>query len=309
MNKLRWGVLGAANIAINKVIPGIQQSELGTVTAIASRDLSKARDAAKKLGIDKAYGSYDELLADDDVDIIYNPLPNHLHVPWSINAARAGKHVLCEKPIALRAEDAEVLLRVRRETGVQIAEAFMVRCHPQWQAVRDQVRNFQIGSLRLISGHFSYSKSDPTNIRNRPEWGGGGLMDIGCYCVMLSRWLYDAEPTRVVAVMDIDPETNVDRLTSAMMEFDHGHATFTCATQIAPQQRMLIAGNKGQIELTQCFNPPDEIKEQFARQADAFARAVLGDGEVPMTLEDSVNNMKVIDALFRSAKEGAWVTL
>ena len=309
MKKLRWGVLGAANIAVNKVIPAMQVSELCDVVAIASRDIDKARNAADKLGLTRAYGSYDELLADNDVDVIYNPLPNHLHVPWSIKAARAGKHVLCEKPIALNASEAATLLRVRDETGVQIAENFMVRCHPQWQSARDQVRNLAFGPIRLIKGHFSYFKIDPSNVRNREEWGGGGLMDIGCYCVMLSRWLYDAEPTRVIAMMDRDPEMKVDRLTSALLEFEQGHATFTCATQLAPMQRMHIAGTKGQIELTQCFNPPDEIANQFARYCDAFSRAILGVGELPMTLEDSVNNMKVIDALFRSAKEGAWVTL
>ena len=318
---LRWGVLGAANIAVAKVIPAIQRSAHARVVAIASRDLAKARAAANQLGIERAYGSYEELLADDDVDVVYNPLPNHLHVPWSARAAEAGKHVLCEKPIALNAEEARTLLHVRDRTGVCIAEAFMVRTHPQWLQTRALVRSGRIGELRLVTGHFSYFKTDPDNVRNRVEWGGGGLLDIGCYPVMFSRWLFDAEPVRVVALMDRDPVLEVDRLTAGLLDFGAGHASFTVGTQLANAQRMQLVGTTGSITLETPFNPPPDQRariavngeivefdavDQFTLQADAFARAVRGSGEVPMTLEDSIANMMVLDALFCSATSAQW---
>ena len=321
---VRWGVLGAAGIAVSKVIPAIQRSGLARVVAIASREHAKARQAADRLGIERAYGSYEELLADGDVDVVYNPLPNHLHVPWSVRAAEAGKHVLCEKPIALNAEEARELVRVRERTKVCIAEAFMVRAHPQWLKTRELVRSGRIGELRLITGHFSYFKTDPDNVRNRVEWGGGGLLDIGCYPVMLSRWLFDAEPARVVTLMERDPDLEVDRLTAGLLDFGKGHASFTVGTQLANAQGMQIFGTEGSITLELPFNPPPEQRarivvdaeiiefdavDQFTLQADAFSRAVRGLGEVPMTLEDSVANMMVLDALFRSAASGKWETL
>lgn len=328
--KVRWGVLGAAGIAVSKVIPAMQKSSLAHVVALASRDGAKAQRAAGQLGIERAYGSYEELLAADDIDVIYNPLPNHLHVPWSIKAAEAGKHVLCEKPIALTAGEARELLRVRERTGVQIAEAFMVRTHPQWLKARELVHSGRIGELRLITGHFSYFKTDPDNVRNRVEWGGGGLLDIGCYPITLSRWLYGAEPTRVVALMERDPVLKVDRLTAGLLDFEKGQASFTVSTQLATYQRMQIFGTLGRIELEIPFSPPPDLRarilvdtvgsvtgddveiiefdavDQFTLQADAFSRAVRGLGEVPVTLEDAIGNMAVIDALFRSAESAAW---
>lgn len=330
---VRWGVLGAAGIAMSKVIPAMQRSSLARVVAIASRDGAKAQRAAGQLGIERAYGSYEELLAADDIDVIYNPLPNHLHVPWSIKAAEAGKHVLCEKPIALTADQARELLRVRERTGVQIAEAFMVRTHPQWLKTRDLVRAGRIGELRLITGHFSYFKTDPDNVRNRVEWGGGGLLDIGCYPITLSRWLYGSEPTRVVALLERDPVLQVDRLTAGLLDFQNGQASFTIGTQLASYQRMQIFGTQGRIELEIPFSPPpdrrarivvdtagsvtgDDVEiiefdavDQFMLQADAFSRAVRGLGEVPVTLEDAIANMAVIDALFHSAASAAWQPL
>ena len=318
---LRWGVLGAANIAVAKVIPAIQRSEHARVVAIASRDLAKARTAATQLGIERAYGSYEELLADGDVDVVYNPLPNHLHVPWSARAAEAGKHVLCEKPIALNAEEARTLLHVRDRTGVCIAEAFMVRAHPQWLQTRALVGSGRIGELRLVTGHFSYFKTDPDNVRNRVDWGGGGLLDIGCYLVMLSRWLFDAEPARVVALMERDPALEVDRLAAGLLDFGTGHASFTVGTQLANAQRMQLIGSTGSITLEIPFTPPPDQRariavngeimefdavDQFTLQADAFSRAVRGTDDVAMTLEDSVANMMVLDALFRSAASARW---
>jgi predicted dehydrogenase len=303
--KVRWGVLGAARIGLNRVIPAMQNGALSEVTAIASRDLAKAQAA----GLPKAYGSYEELLADPDVDAIYNPLPNHLHVPWTIRAAEAGKHVLCEKPIAMDASEARTLIEVRDRTRKKIGEAFMVRVHPQWLRAREMVRSGEIGNLRAVSGFFSYNNQDPKNIRNIPEYGGGGIMDIGCYPITMTRFLFGEEPSRVIALMERDPEMGTDRLTSAMMEFPSGQGTFTCSTQLNPYQRILAVGTKGKVELEIPFNPTPEQFDgmnQFTLQGDAFSRAILEDTEVPVPLEDSVHNMEVIDAVFRSAKSGAW---
>src|ERR1700737_156803 len=247
--KVEWGVLGVANIATKKVIPAMQRGEWSEVTAIASRDLDKARQAAKELGIPKAYGSYEELLTDPDVEAIYNPLPNHLHVPWSIKAMEAGKHVLCEKPVALNAAEAKTLVPVRDRSGVEIGEAFMVRTHPQWLRTSELIRNGRIGELRAIVGVFSYFNRDPKNVRSKPEWGGGGLLDIGCYPITMSRCMYGAEPLRVSGVLERDPEFGTDRLASAILEFSGGHAVFTCSTQMVPYQRMQFLGTKGRIEI------------------------------------------------------------
>ena len=325
---VRWGVLGAANIALQKVIPATQRSQHGSVVAIASRDHAKARAAADAAGIARAYGSYEELLADPEIDAVYNPLPNHLHVPWSVRAAEAGKHVLCEKPVALTAAEARELIAVRDRTGVQIAEAFMVRAHPQWHAVRDLVRAGRIGALRLVVGHFSYHRVDPADIRSRRDWGGGALLDIGCYPIMLARWLFGAEPLAAAGVLERDPALGVDRLASGLLRFADGQATFTCGTQLAPFQRMDVFGTTGRIEVTVPFSPQpdrpariridagtpdgaDEVIElpavdQYALQADRFAEAVRGVGAVPVPLEDAVGNMAVLDALFRSAESGRW---
>ena len=326
---LRWGILGTSHIA-EKVIPAMQKSALARIDAIGSRDIARARTVAGRLGIPRAYGSYDEVIADAQIDAIYNPLPNHLHVPWSMRAAEAGKHVLCEKPIALSAEEAEQLRAVRDKHGVQIAEAFMVRAHPQWEAVRALITSGRIGELRLVSGHFSYYRRDPADIRSRSEWGGGALMDIGCYPIVIARWMFDAEPVEVIGMIETDPDLRIDRLTSGLLRFDAGHATFTCAGQLVPHQRVQLFGTTGRIEVEIPFNAPDdrparllidngsalggrsaevievETGDQYTLQAERFAAAVQGTGELPMSLESSVLNMQVIDALFRSAKYHAW---
>ena len=331
-NKIRWGVLGVAKIATQKVIPAMQQCERCEVTAIASRAAARAHQAAAELGIERAYGSYEELLADRNIDAIYNPLPNDLHVPWSIKAAEAGKHVLCEKPIALTAAEAETLLAVRDRTGVKIGEAFMVRTHPVWLRTRELVRTGAIGDLRAITSVFSYFNNDPANIRNVPAMGGGAVYDIGCYPVTMSRFLFEREPARVVATMQRDPEMLVDRLSSAMLDFGSGQAAFTCSTQLVPFQRMNVFGTKARIEIEIPYNiPPDApsrifiddgsqlaglaarvetfpAANQYTIQGDAFARAILDNSEVPVPLEEAVANMKVLDALFRSAADGAWRT-
>src|SRR6202163_3942515 len=217
--KVRWGVLGAASIALRKVIPGMQQGEWSEVVGIASRGRAKAEDAALSLGVPKAYGSYHAFLDDPDIEAVYNPLPNHLHVPWSVKAAEAGKHVLCEKPISLTVAEAKTLLAARDKCGVKIGEAFMVRTHPQWLRTRELIREGRIGELRAITGFFSYFNRDEKNVRNKPEWGGGGLLDIGCYPIVGSRFAYGEEPLRVSGVLERDPEYAVDRLASAILEF------------------------------------------------------------------------------------------
>lgn len=330
---LRWGILGVARIAEFKVIPAMQKSAMAAVTAIASRDGARARAAARRLGIPRAYGSYEELLADSEVEAIYNPLPNHLHVPWSIRAAAAGKHVLCEKPIALSAAEARMLLAARDANGVQIAEAFMIRAHPQWHAVREVIASGRIGALRLISGHFSYYRRDPADVRSRKEWGGGALMDIGCYPIMVSRWMFGEEPLEVAALVEHDPEFGVDRLTTALLRFPSGQATFACAGQLVPYQRMQLFGTKGRVEVEIPFNAPEDracrffvddgsllggesaetidlpAVDQYQLQAERFAEAVRGLGSVPTTLESAICNMEVIDALFRSAELRATCSL
>jgi predicted dehydrogenase len=331
-NKLRWGVLSTANIGLKKVIPAMQLGQFTTVTAIASRDLAKARKAADALGIATAYGSYEELVADPNIDAIYNPLPNQFHVPWTIKAAEAGKHVLCEKPLSLSIAEAETLLAVRARTGVKIGEAFMIRSHPQWLRVRQLLSEKRIGELRSIASFFSYFNNDPSNIRNQVEAGGGGLMDIGCYLIHASRYAFAGEPTRVVGLVDRDPEMHIDRLTSAILDFPSGQSIFTCSTQMVPYQRIHFFGTRGRIEIEIPFNaPPDRptrlfidsgsdlfgggittetfpVCDQYTLQGDAFSKAVLENTEVPVTVEDAIGNMAVIEAIFKSGNSGQWET-
>ena len=331
MRKVRWGILGAARIAINRVIPAMQQGEYSEVAAIASRDLAKADAAARQLGIPKAYGSYEDLLADPEIEAVYNPLPNHLHVPMSIRAAEAGKHVLCEKPVGLDAADALRLLEARDRTRVTIGEAFMVRTHPQWLRTIELVRSGRIGKLCFALGSFGYFQASPANIRNVPEYGGGGLMDIGCYPIKTSRMVFGEEPLRVSATLVRDPSLGTDILTSAILEYPSGHCVFSCGTQVVPHQSMQFFGTKGRIELEIPYNarpggtsririddgrdvngsgitveefPPCD---QYTIQGDLFSRAIREGTPPPVPLEDSVKNMRVIDAVFRAAETGEWV--
>jgi predicted dehydrogenase len=328
--KVRWGVLSTANIGVKKVLPAMQQGQLSTVAAIASRDLAKARTVAAQLNIPTAYGSYEELLADPAIDAIYNPLPNQLHVPWTIKAAEAGKHVLCEKPISMNLAEAQSLLAVRDRNGVLIGEAFMIRSHPQWLRLRALIDEGRIGQLRSIAAFFSYFNADPANIRNRPETGGGALYDIGCYCIQAARTGFHQEPTRVTGLIDRDPQLHTDRLTSALLDFPAGHAIFTCSTQLVPYQRVQFYGTKGRIEIEIPFNaPPDRptrlftddgrdifgtgiatetfpIVDQYTLQGDAFSRAILEGTPIPVPLEEGIANMAVIDAIFAAASSGQW---
>lgn len=327
MRRVRWGVLSTARIGLVKVIPGMQRGSLCEMVGLASRDLATAQAAAGRLGLAKAYGSYEALLADPDIDAVYIPLPNHLHVPWSLLAIEAGKHVLCEKPIALSADEADVLRQAsRRAASMKVMEAFMYRFHPQWQRALRIVREGGIGAPRTIHSFFSYYNDDPGNIRNDPAMGGGGLMDIGCYCISLARFLFEAEPDRVCGAVEYDPAVGVDRLASAILDFGSRTATFTCATLLTPYQRVNIYGTEGRVEIEIPFNaPPDrpcrlwhergsdvdeillETADQYTIQGDLFSRAVLDGTPVPTPLDDAVANMRAIEAVVESARRGAWV--
>lgn len=327
--KIRWGVISTALIGTQKVIPGMQRSKRGTVDAIASRDLKRAKATAAKLGIPKAYGSYEAMLADPDIDAIYNPLPNNLHIDWTIEALKAGKHVLCEKPFGMNAKDAA---RVTKFAGKKhVMEAFMIRFHPQWLKARDLVRSGKIGELKAVQVFFTYNNVDPKNIRNIPETGGGAALDIGGYGILSGRFTFEAEPQRIVSLVDRDPTFGTDRLMSIIADFGEGrHLTFTISTQIAAHQRVTLGGTKGRIEILIPFNAPQAepvrimldngsklggasskeivIKpvDQYAEEADAFAQAVLGETELPYGPEDGIKMMKILDAMFRSEKTGRW---
>ncbi len=329
MQKVRWGVLSTANIGTEKVLPAMQQGQLCEIAALASRSQATGQAAATRLGIPKVYGSYEALLADPEIDAIYNPLPNHLHVPWTIKAIEAGKHVLCEKPIGLSSAQAEELVAAAaRHPHLKVMEAFMYRHHPQWVRAREIVASGGIGELKTINSFFSYYNDDPHNIRNMADIGGGGLMDIGCYNISLSRFIFDAEPLRVLGNIEYDPTFKTDRIASGVLDFGRGTATFTCSTQLSSHQRANIYGTTGRVEVEIPFNaPPDrpcriwhqrgnaieeitfDICNQYTIQGDLFAAAILNDTPVPTPLTDAVANMRVIEAIVASAAQGAWVTL
>lgn len=331
MKKLRWGVLSTARIARDAVIPAIQSSQFGEVVAIASRDLARARKVASECGIARPYGSYKALLADREVDAVYVPLPNHLHVTWAIRSLEAGKHVLCEKPIALSVAEGEKLVQASsKHPKLKVMEAFMYRFHPQWQMARQIVHEGRIGQLRTIHTTFTFFEDDPRSIVNQADIGGGALMDIGCYGISVARYIFDAEPQRVMGSIERDPTTKIDRLTSAILEFFQGTATFTCATQLSLFQHVHIFGTTGSIEIELPFNPPIdkgarlwlrseatpnepateeirvEICDQYALQADAFAWAVFDNAAVPTPLADAIANMRVIERVLESVAKGAW---
>ena len=328
MSKLRIGVLSTADIAIKKVIPGMRRAARVEVAAIASRNGDQAKAVAERLDIPRAHGSYDALLANSDIDAVYIPLPNHLHAEWTIAAARAGKHVLCEKPLALTAADAERMAEACDAAGVRLMEAFMYRHHPSWVAVRDLVESGRIGRLAAVRSWFSYYNVDPANIRNIREYGGGALYDIGCYNVNLSRLLFGGEPTRIRASIERDPVTGVDVLTSAILDFDEGSATFTCGTRLETDQRVDIYGTSGRISIGIPFNiPPDRPTQVFVTaggdppvapatevlefptadpygvEADVFAAAILDGTPLPFAADDAVANLRVIEGIFATAAD------
>ncbi len=328
MKPVRWGILSTAKIGVTKVIPGMLKSKHLEIVAIASRDLTRGQEAAKSLGIPIAYGSYAELLADPSVEAIYNPLPNHLHVPLTLQAARAGKHVLCEKPIAITAAEARALEALPE--GIHVAEAFMVRHHPQWIAARDLVRQGAIGQPMAMQVWFSYKLLDPANVRNQADIGGGGILDIGCYPIVGARYIFDAEPVRVVSLIDRDPTMRVDRTTSALVDFGGGRQlSLTIGIQMEGFQRVQIAGSEGRIEIDIPFNAPAtgmtlmhvqrgggavETRsipdaDQYQLQAEAFGRVIRGVEPATYGVADAILNMRVLDALTRSGDTSAWETV
>jgi predicted dehydrogenase len=330
LRPVRWGVLGASRFAVQLALPAMGRGPLTELAALASRDLAKARQAATALGIPTTYGSYEELLADPTLEVIYNPLPNHLHVEWTARAARAGTHVLCEKPVALDARQAETLVAVQRETGKLIGEAFMIRHHPQWQQARAWVREGRIGDLVSVQTAFSYFNRDETNIRNKKDVGGGALYDIGCYVAATARDLFGREPVRAIALIERDPDFGTDRLSSGLVDFGGRHLSFTVSTQAVPYQRVNAFGTKGRIEVEIPFNAPADrpcriflddgaqwgdlsaqeitfpVVNQYQLQSEAFSRAVRTGGGVEGSIEVAVGNMRLLDALFRSAESGRW---
>ncbi|WP_138429767.1 Gfo/Idh/MocA family protein [Fodinibius saliphilus] len=321
MKTVRWGILSTAKIAVEKVIPAIQQAENSTVSAISSRSAEKADAIANKLDIPTSYGSYEELLNDANIDAIYNPLPNHLHVPKSIEALQHQKHVLCEKPISLDENEAQNLLFASQQfPDLKIMEAFMYRFHPQWRKAKSIVDSGKIGNLQTIESFFSYYNDDPADIRNNPDMGGGGLMDIGCYCISVSRFLFDSEPNEVSGYWKINPETNVDYIASGVLNFRDGTATFSCSTKATPYQHVNVVGTEGRIVIPIPFNPPSMKKttitlhkdqqseniifdpaNHYTLEVEAFNHAIRNNTTVPTPLDDAIKNMHVIDRFRRSA--------
>ncbi len=326
MAKVKWGIISTADIGVIKVIPGMLKSDELEVVAISSRSLKRAKSWGEKLGIPKAYGSYEDMLADPEIEAVYNPLPNHLHVPLTLAAAKAGKHVLCEKPIAITAAEAKQLKKAPK--GIHIAEAFMVRHATQWIAARNLVKKGKIGEVRAIQVFFSYFNRDPKNVRNMADIGGGGLLDIGCYPITVSRFIFGAEPKRVVATLERDPKFKTDRTGGGLADFGEGrHLSFTISTQLAPYQRVHIGGTKGRIEIEIPFNaPPDRpnryfvqgmemnegvwtdlpVSDQYQLQAEAFGRVIRSKEKLVWGVDDAIQNMRIIDAFFRSEKSGKW---
>lgn len=329
MAKVSWGVLSTANIGTEKVIPAMQKGEYTEINAIASRDLNRAKQTAQSLSIPKAYGSYEELLADKEIDAIYIPLPNHLHVEWTIKSLKAGKHVLCEKPIGMNFEEAVLLQNeMKNFPKLKVMEAFMYRHHPQMQKVKELINSGKIGELLTIHTMFSYYNDNPEDIRNMPDIGGGGLLDVGCYCISISRFLFGTEPKQLCATIEYDPKLKTDRLVSSILVFENGNALFTCSTQMENNQFAKVIGTKGKIEIENPFTPSPVKKEkvifksgenieeiifkpcnQYTIQGDMFSQTILNDTNVFTPFSDAVANMKVIDKIIESSKKGSWIAV
>lgn len=327
MKRVRWGILSTAKIGTQKVIPAMQRSGSYEIVAIGSRDAAAAERAAKELGIPRAHGSYEALLADPQVDAIYNPLPNHLHVSWSIRTLEAGKHVLCEKPLGMSVADAEKLASAAAShPDLKVMEAFMYRHHPQWKQAKELVDTGALGELRSVQSSFSYHNTDANNIRNSVAAGGGGLMDIGCYCTSVARFIFGREPERVCGWVEHDPHFGTDRFASGLLDFGAGTSTFTCSTQLVPYQRVNILGTVGRVEIEIPFNAPNDrpcriwheregrieeitfpVCDQYTLQGEAMSRSILDNTPVPTPLDDAIANMRVIESIKRSAADGTWV--
>ena len=332
MKPVNWGVISTSSYARARIVPAMMKAKNLTVSAIGSRDVDRARRAAQDLGIEKAYGTYQEILDDPDIEAVYIPLPNHLHVPWSAKAAEAGKHVLCEKPLAMNAAEAETLIEVQARTGMLIQEAFMVLTHPQFLRARALVAEGHIGELRAVHGFLTWTIPNPTDLRMFPEFGGGILYDGGCYAVAISRFLFGAEPARPMMLVDPDPTHGVDRTVSALLDFPNGQASFVASQALVYYQRVQILGTEGRIDVEVPFDSTGEkpcrlfisdskfdegaivtdtleAVDQYTLQAELFSEAVRNGTAQPVPLKNSVGNMRAIDALFRSAKSGGWETV
>jgi predicted dehydrogenase len=334
MKKLTWGILSTANIGVKRVIPAILAGTRGRIAAIASRDALRAASIAARFAVARSYGSYEALLADPEIEAIYNPLPNHLHVEWTVKALDAGKHVLCEKPIGLDAREAAAIVAARERSGKRVVEAFMVRFHPQWHRVRELVRSGRIGAVGAIQSAFLFTVLDPNNVRNRPEIGGGSLYDVGCYPIVTARYVFGAEPERAMALIDRDPVLGVDRLTGGMLAFPGGRQlVFNSALQLSAFQRVVILGSAGRIEIPVPFTPQKDHAcriiidtgasldgssavfedfapvDQYLLQCEHAAAIFREEAPQEFPIEDAIANMRVIDALYRSGTSGRWETV
>ncbi len=329
MKKISWGVLGTAKIGVEKVIPAMQKGKYSQISAVSSRNIEKAENVARRLRIPRAYGSYEKLLEDPEIEAVYIPLPNHLHAKWTLKSLEMGKHVLCEKPISMNFKQAEGLKqKAEKFSDLKVMEACMYRFHPQWQTAKKLLDEGKIGELKNIHSIFSYYNDNPKDIRNQLETGGGGLLDIGCYCISSSRFLFGSEPVRVCAAIKYDPKMKIDRLVSAVLEFEGGTSTFTCSTQMTAHSRVDILGADVKIEMPMPFVPlPDnkskimhqvgtktkeiifEACNQYTIQGDSFSKAILDESKVPTPIEDAVANMKVIDKIIESHKKGTWIKI
>lgn len=329
VRKIKWGILGAAKIAITRLIPAIAQAENAEITAVSSRDISKAKDLAMENGIPLVFGDYDAMINDPQIDAVYIPLPNHLHVEYAKKCLAAGKHVLCEKPLAISKKEIEELIKLRDETGLKVGEAFMVDSHPQWSVARRIIENGELGEVKLLHGSFSYVNKNPENVRNKYKEGGGALWDIGCYPLHTARLALGKEPEEVIASMEIDPDFGTDRLSTAIVKFQGAQLLMSAATQTAPAQMMRIYGEKKWMEFSIAYTPvvnentemyiyengPEEIKKetvyidscnQYEEMIRQFSNAIIDDSPVPVSLEDTYKNTLALLAMIKSAKSGKW---
>ncbi|MBN2736161.1 MAG: Gfo/Idh/MocA family oxidoreductase [Spirochaetales bacterium] len=329
MEKINWGFISTAKIGLEKVGPALKKSRLGQFEAIASRSMSNARKAAEALNVPRIYGSYEDLLADKSIQAVYIPLPNHLHAEWTHKALLAGKHVLCEKPLTPDLEQTKAFVNMTAQfPALKVMEAFMYRFHPQWEKAKNWISQGKIGELRTIHSDFCYFNTDPENIRNIRDFGGGGLLDIGCYCISVARFIFEKEPVRVSGTIDFDPVFKTDRLASGILDFQGATATFTCSTQLPNRQSLFIHGTEATIEIPMPFNPAPELNaqinlivngnivdktfalaDQYTLECDSFSKSIIDDSPVATPLTDALNNAAIIDAIFRSSETGKWITL
>ena len=328
MKPVRWGIISVAKHFIRCVVLPMQKSEMIELYGIASRNPEKAKEASEKYGIPRYYQSYEDLLSDKSIEAVFIPLPNDMHLEWIKKSVDAGKHIICEKPLTLNAREASEAIEYAAKKDTLLMEAFMYRFHPQWIKARELVQTENIGNLRAVHTFFSYQNTDPYNIRNILEMGGGGILDIGCYAVSIARYIFDKEPQRVVSLINRDQAFKTDILSSGILDFGDGHSIFTVGTQTFPYQKVDIIGSAGRIHIKIPFNtypdipvnisvtnsvgtrkihsgPADHYELQFERFSEAIRKGL----QAPISPMDALNNMSVLDALFRSEKSGNWEML